>query len=144
MFDNSDAAQRAKLIEILGLIGLDAIEFDSGGTMHVVVPLLDSAARLPQPGTVDPDLAERLAFARETWPYRSWLCIATTSMRSNCDVGFLGSDGRTGDPVASASWQHADSLGDAVCLIWGLWKERARWLRAFQAGSIEDISPSLN
>ncbi len=140
MFDNDDPEQREELIQALQAAGLEAGEWDSGGGItHVIVPLLDPYSDPPTINAQDPSLRPGLEGGLRAWPHEASLYIATNSLQTTCDIGLMGSDGRTGDQVATANWEHVNSLEEAVSLFQQLWDERDRWLGAFLAGEINAL-----
>ena len=138
MFDNDDPDQREELIQALQAVGLEAGEWDSGGGItHVITPLLDPYSDPPTINAQDPALRSEFEGGLQVWPHEASLYIATNSLQTTCDIGLMGSDGRTGDQVATANWEHVDSLEEAVSLFQQLWDERDRWLRAFLVGELD-------
>jgi hypothetical protein len=137
MYDNDDPVQRANLIKVIAAYGLDAWEFNSGGgIMHVVVTILDTSVEPPIISAQNPDLQGQLEEAVKTWSHEATLYIATNSLRTNCEIGLMGNDGRTGSQVASAEWEHVDSLDEAVFVFRKFWNERDRWLQDFVEGKL--------
>ena len=137
MFDNDDPNQRQDLIRALKSIGLNAWEFNSGGgIMHVVVPLLDRICDPPVVQAQDPEIRSYLENGIKVWPHETCLYIATNSLRTTCEVGLMGNDGRTGNQVTSAEWEHVDSLGEVVSVFQRYWRERDTWLRKLISGEL--------
>lgn len=138
MFDNDDPEQRASLIQALHSVGLDAWDLNSGGgVMHVIVTLLDGTVDPPVISAQAPKLRADLENALRTWPCDSALYIATNSLQSECDIGLMGTDGRTDAQVATSEWKHTDSLEEAVRAFQQLWAKRDSWLKKFIEGKLE-------
>ena len=138
MFDNDDPEQREELIQALQAAGLPAGEWDSGGDItHVIVPLLDPYTDPPTINAQDPELRSEFDAGLESWEYEASLYIATNSLQTACEIGLMGSDGRTGAQVATADWKPVNSIEEAVSLFRRYWDERDRWLGAFLAGEID-------
>ena len=136
MLDNDDPVQRANLIKVLATNDLDTWEFNSGGgTMHVVVTMLDTSVEPPIISAQDPDLQDQLE-AVKTWSHEATLYIVTNSLRTNCEIGLIGNDDCTGNQVASSEWKHADSIEEAVKVFQRFWNERDKWLRDFIEGKL--------
>jgi hypothetical protein len=74
--------------------------------------------------------------ALKIWPHGSALYIATNSLQSECDIGLMGNDGRTDAQVASAEWEHAGSLDEALSIFQRLWGERDKSLTQFVEGRL--------
>lgn len=137
MFDNDEPEDRERLIAALQAVGLDASEFESGGGItHVIVPLIDPFSSPPQVSARDLELRTKIEAGLGVWPKMTSLYIASNSLRTACEVGLFGDDGRTGAQVSSPEWPHADSLEEAVALFREFWDERDRWLRIFLAGDL--------
>lgn len=137
MLDNNDPIQRNNLSKTLRSAGLDACELNSGGgIMHLVVTILDTTVKPPIMLAQNPDVKSQLEEAMKTWSHQAMLYIATNSLRTNCEIGLIGNDGRTGNQAASLGWKHVDSLDEAVLTFQQFWNERDRWLRDFINGKL--------
>ena len=137
MFDNDDPDQRNALIAELQSAGLQAGEWDSGGGItHVVVPLLDPYTDPPAVEAEDVTLKTELSLAVKTWPYEASLYVATNSLQTACEIGLLGSDGRTGRQAGTVKWQPVESIDEAASVFQQFWKDRDQWLRAYLVGEI--------
>ena len=139
MFENDDPAQRAELLQALHAVGLDAWELNSGGgTMHVIVTLLDCTVAPPVIAANDPRLSADLSKAIAEWP-EAYLYIATNSLAFNCEIGLMGADGKTGAQLVTEDWVPVDSLEDAVSKFRQYWNERDKWLQRVLEGELATI-----
>ena len=137
MFNNDDPTHRANLIAVLSSIGIGAWQLNSGGgTKHVLIPLVDTTATPPLISAKSLELKKRLIASAIVWTYDASLYISTNSLNTTCDVGLMGNDGITGAQVASAEWQHIDTLEECVSVIQKLWDARDHWLQVFLAGDL--------
>ncbi len=132
MFENDDPLQRESLINALTEKGLDAWELNSGGgTMHVIVTLLDYSVDPPVIKAQDLALQSEIESSVKDWPYAGYLYIATNSLQTDCEIGLMGVDGKTDAQVSLEKWKPVDSLEEAVETIHRYWNERDEWIRAF-------------
>ncbi len=139
MYDNDEPEDREKLIQALLLKGLDASEYNSGGeTMHVLVPLLDTYSSPPVINVEKPAVAKQVEAFIKSSVESPTLYLVTGSAASNCDIGFIGDDGRGGQ-VEFASWEHADTLDEAVNVFLKMWKQRDTYLQALVKGELSRI-----
>ena len=135
MLNNDDPIHRANLIASLSASGLHAWSLNSGGgVMHVVVTLLNMSVKPPVISAQDPTLQARFEQNVNVWLHETMFYIATNSLRTTCEIGLMGQDGRTGSQVASAEWHHVNSLEEALSVFWRLWNERDKWLYDFIEG----------
>jgi len=74
----------------------------------------------------DPGLRAEIEAGVRLWPQLTSLYIATNSLRTACEIGLIGDDGRTGAQVSSPEWPRAGSLEEAVALFRAFWDERDR------------------
>jgi hypothetical protein len=137
MFENDDPHHRGALLKALRERGLDAVEFNSGGgTMHVIVALIDYVYE-PSVNTAESqELRSELENSARGWPHESYLYISTNSLQTNCEIGLMGLDGRTGAQVSHNEWEPVESLEDAVEVFQKYWNERDKWVRAFVADDL--------
>lgn len=139
MFENDDPTQRANLITALMERGLDAWELNSGGgTMHVIVTLLDYTVDPPINAAQDEVLHSELQKAAETWPYAANLYIATNSLQTDCEIGLLGVDGRTDAQATTEKWEPVGTLEEAVDAFQRYWNDRDSWLRTYWDGNLSE------
>lgn len=118
MYDNDIPESRNELIEALNANGLPAYELDSGGgTMHVVVPIIDTTLQPPDANVTDPSILKRID---ERSDADLLLLIATGSAASNCDNGLFFIDGES--PLED--WVHADTIQEAVDEFKRRWEMR--------------------
>jgi hypothetical protein len=136
MFDNDEPEDREQLVQSLALRGLYATEYASNGrTRRVMVPLVDTRKDPPLINAEKPEVAERVqAFiASSAGPANLYLVTGSTS--TNCDIGFIGEDGR-GGKVEFTTWEHAGTLEEAVHIFLRLWKRRDVVLQALVDGKL--------
>jgi hypothetical protein len=133
MFENDDPRQRGDLIAALTEKGMNAWELNSGGgTMHVIVTLLDYTVDPPINTAQDQALRSELQVAVEAWPFAASLYIATNSLQTECEIGLMGVDGRTDAQVATEDWNPISSLEEAVNAFQRYWYSRDDWLRTYR------------
>lgn len=139
MFENDDSTQRAELIQALQAVGLDAWELNSGGgTMHVIVTLLDCTVEPPVIAANDARLSSDLHKATTQWP-EAYLYIATNSLETDCEIGLMGADGKSGAQLITEEWTPVDSLRGAVSKFQQCWSKRDEWLRRALVGELATI-----
>lgn len=137
MFENDDPQQREELIGALTRNGMDAWELNSGGgTMHVIVTLLDYSVDPPVNTAENPALRAELQNAAKEWPNAGCLYVATNSLQTDCEIGLMGTDGTTEAQVSLEEWKPVDTLEEAVETVQQFWIERDKWIRAFLAGQL--------
>lgn len=137
MFENDDPTQRENLIKALTSLGMDAWELNSGGgTMHVIVTLFDYTVYPPVNAARNPTLRSELQEATSAWPAESYLYLATNSLQTECEIGLMGVDGRTGAQVSLEEWKPVSSIEEAIDAIQQLWNERDTWLRRYLSGEL--------
>jgi len=137
MFENDDPTQRQSLVDALSRNGLDAWELNSGGgTMHVIVTLLDYTVDPPINAAQDRILHAELQKAAGAWPYDANLYIATNSLQTECEIGLMGVDGRIDVQVTTEEWEPVGSLEEAVNAFQHYWHNRDGWLRAYWDGKL--------
>lgn len=140
MFENDDPVQRKSLIAALTKEGMDAWELNSGGgTMHVIVSLLDYTVDPSINTAQDEGLHAELQKATQTWPYDSNLYIATNSLQTECEIGLMGVDGRTDAQVATEEWEPVSSLEEAISVFQRYWNNRDTWLRAYRDRKLSEF-----
>lgn len=137
MFENDDPIQREMLINALTEKGLDAWELNSGGgTMHVIVTLLDYSVDPAVNTAQNPALRSELQHWAKDWPYAGYLYIATNSLQTDCEIGLLGVDGKTDAQVSLEAWNPVSTLEEAAETIQRYWGQRDKWIQAYLAGEL--------
>ena len=136
IFDNDDPTQRQALIEALAAKGLEASDYNSGGgIMHVLIPLVDPYSEPSLVAAESPEVEQKVRSYFEKCPEAASLYIVTGSAMSNCDIGFIGDNGKGGQ-IETPKWEHADIIVEAVVIFMKLWSQRDQWLNAFIRGDL--------
>jgi hypothetical protein len=142
MFDNDNPNDREQLIEKLQAKGLPASEVDSGGGIHVIVPLLRSSERGLEIYAQDSELRLELERALEYNPYHPHLFIATTSSSTCCEIGLMGEDAY-GEVISTYDWELIPNVELAAAIFEGFWNKRDEWLQKWMAGALNGIQAEI-
>lgn len=107
---NSNQEDRRRLMEALWSRGYSVSEYSSGGgTVHVVLPLLEEGEDM--------------------------LFIATGDIDSNCDISLIGWHG--GEQVQTDTWISVSTLEEAVLGFERFLSEQNVWLERFRSGELD-------